>query len=80
MENSIYQKIGKRIRQIRIENKITLQDVSGEAGVSKSLLSKIENGRTIPSLPVLLQIIKVLNTDASLFLMGLITTFRRATC
>jgi len=75
MENSIYQKIGKRIRQIRLENRITLQDVSEKAGVSKGLLSKIENGRTIPSLPVLLQIIKVLNTDASLFFDGIDNDF-----
>jgi len=71
MENNIYIRIGKRIRKIRSENKSTLLEISEKAGVSKSLLSKIENGRTIPSLPVLLQIIKALNHDVSMFFEGI---------
>jgi len=67
MESGIYIKIGKRVKQIRLESKITLQEVSEKAGVSKSLVSKIENGRTIPSLPVLLQIINALKTDTASF-------------
>lgn len=71
MESSLYLRIGKKIREIRQENKTTLFQVSTKAGVSISLLSKIENGRTVPSLPVLLQIIKALETDLSCFFDGI---------
>ena len=71
MKNSVYIRIGKKLRRIRQDNKATLVEIADCAGVSKSLLSKIENGRTIPSLPVLLQIIKALKTDISLFFEGI---------
>lgn len=71
MNEQIYLRIGKRIKEIRLENRITLKEIALEAGVSKGLLSKIENGRTIPSLPVLIQIIKVLKTDLSQFFEGI---------
>ena len=71
MESSVYLRIGKKLRRIRQDNKATLVDIADCAGVSKSLLSKIENGRTIPSLPVLLQIIKALKTDVSIFFEGI---------
>jgi len=71
MNEQIYLRIGKRIKEIRLENRITLNEIAMEAGVSKGLLSKIENGRTIPSLPVLIEIIKVLKTDMSHFFEGI---------
>ena len=71
MESSLYIRIGKKVREIRRQNKNTLVEVSEKAGISKGLLSKIENGRTIPSLPVLLQIIKALETDLTLFFDGI---------
>ncbi len=52
--------IGKRIKHLRKERHTKLTDLAETAGVSKGLLSKIENGRTVPSLPVLLSIIQAL--------------------
>jgi transcriptional regulator with XRE-family HTH domain len=71
MNEQIYLRIGKRMKEIRLENRITLNEIALKAGVSKGLLSKIENGRTIPSLPVLIEIIKVLKTDMSHFFAGI---------
>ena len=71
MESSLYLRIGKKIRKIRQGNKNTLIEIANKAGVSKGLLSMIENGRTIPSLPVLLQIIKALGTDLTIFFEGI---------
>ncbi|MFV0247635.1 MAG: helix-turn-helix domain-containing protein [Tenacibaculum sp.] len=62
--------IGKRIREIRKKQGITINNLASEAGVSNGLISKIENGRTIPSLPVFLELISALNTDASTFFKG----------
>lgn len=52
--------IGKRIKNLRQAKGFKLMELSDAAGVSKGLLSKIENGRTVPSLPVLLSIIRAL--------------------
>ena len=71
MNNNLHINIGRKIKQIRLDNSFTLTHVANKAGVSKGLISKIENGRTIPSLPVLLQIIKALETDLSFFFEGI---------
>lgn len=63
-------KIGKKVREFRNEKNLKLIEVASKAGISKGLLSKIENGRTIPSLPVLLQIVKALEVDLSSFFEG----------
>ena len=63
--------IGKRIKKIRKEKKLTINQLANEASVSNGLISRIENGRTIPSLPVLLEIISSLHIDASHFFEGI---------
>ncbi len=52
--------IGKHIKKLRKEKKLKLTVLAKLAGVSKGLVSKIENGRTVPSLPVLFSIINAL--------------------
>ncbi len=59
--------ICEKIKEVRLEKNLTLADVADKAGVTKGFLSKVENIRTIPSLPVLLEIIKALDTDMSDF-------------
>jgi transcriptional regulator with XRE-family HTH domain len=63
--------IGKKIRKIRQEKLIKLHELAEEAQISKGLLSKIENSRTIPSLPVLISIIKSLKEEMSSFFEGI---------
>ncbi|BAV08617.1 transcriptional regulator, XRE family with cupin sensor [Filimonas lacunae] len=67
MENDIILQIGNRIREKRKEGNVTLQELADSAGVSKGLISQIENNRTVPSLPVLLNIIKALQVDLNAF-------------
>lgn len=50
---------------------MTLQELGDKSGVSKGLVSQIENGRTIPSLPVMLGIIQSLEVEVSEFFQGL---------
>ncbi|QTE21321.1 helix-turn-helix domain-containing protein [Polaribacter cellanae] len=66
--------IGKRIKSIRNKQKITISTLATSAGVSNGLISRIENGRTIPSLPVLLELISALEIDASTFFEGVENT------
>ncbi len=62
--------IGQRIKTIRKKNGMTISVLANNARVSNGLISRIENGRTIPSLPVLLQLISALEVDASNFFEG----------
>jgi transcriptional regulator with XRE-family HTH domain len=71
MNEQLLTSIGKKIREIRLKNKITIQEIAEVAQISKGLLSKIENGRTLPSLWVLLAIIAALGTDMSTFFEGI---------
>lgn len=59
--------IGKKIKETRLRNNNKIKEIANKANVSKGLISKIENGRTIPSLPVLISIINALNINLSDF-------------
>jgi transcriptional regulator with XRE-family HTH domain len=48
--------IGDKIKTKRTQKNITLEQLAQKAGVSKGLISQIENNRTVPSLPVLFNI------------------------
>jgi transcriptional regulator with XRE-family HTH domain len=71
MTGQILIRIGKKIREIRQRKQLKLHELAEEAQISKGLLSKIENGRTIPSLPVLLSIIQTLKVEMSEFFEGI---------
>jgi transcriptional regulator with XRE-family HTH domain len=59
--------VGKRIKEIRQSKEMKLVELAVKAGVSKGLLSRVENGRTIPSLPVLFDIISALGEKPGSF-------------
>lgn len=63
--------IGKRIKEIRKEKNKNISEIASLADVSNGLISRIENGRTIPSLPVLLNIIKALEIEVTDFFSGM---------
>ena len=65
-EDTIVQ-ISNKIKEKRREKNITVQELADRANVSKGLISQIENSRTIPSLIVLIDIIKALNIDLNAF-------------
>jgi transcriptional regulator with XRE-family HTH domain len=67
MEDDILIQISNRIKERRREKNITVQELATLANVSKGLISQIENSRTIPSLIVLIDIIKALDIDLNAF-------------
>jgi transcriptional regulator with XRE-family HTH domain len=67
MEDDILIQISNRIKERRREKNITVQELATHANVSKGLISQIENSRTIPSLIVLIDIIKALEIDLNEF-------------
>lgn len=60
MQQEVIVQISNKIKRVRKERGLTLQEVADRASVTKGLISQIENGRTIPSLLVLIQIVKAL--------------------
>ena len=59
--------IGQKIRNIRQERRLTLQDLSAATELSKPLLSQIENEQVIPPLATLLRISKALKIPLQTF-------------
>jgi transcriptional regulator with XRE-family HTH domain len=57
--------IGSRIKILRINQKRTMQDIADSSEISKSMISKIENQKTIPSVATLVKIAKTLGTNIS---------------
>ena len=63
--------VGRKLKSIRKRKNLRLSEVAKLAEVSTGLVSKIENGRTIPSLPVLISIVSALDEEMSVFFKGL---------
>ncbi|WP_044476823.1 helix-turn-helix domain-containing protein [Oceanobacillus massiliensis] len=59
------QNIGKKIKQIRLRNQKTQQQIADDCGISKSLLSKIENGQTTSAVATLSKISDALGVQLS---------------
>jgi transcriptional regulator with XRE-family HTH domain len=51
-------RLGQKIRALRQERRMTLQELSESTGLSKPLLSQIENDQVIPPIATLLKIAK----------------------
>lgn len=67
MQEDMLIQISNKIKEIRKQKNITVQQLATKADVSKGLISQIENNRTVPSLPVLMKIIQSLNLDMNDF-------------
>jgi transcriptional regulator with XRE-family HTH domain len=57
--------IGRKIKQARLGNKKTQQQIADKCGISKSLLSKIENGQTASAVATLSKISDALGVSLS---------------
>ena len=49
MQEDIIVQITTKLKDIRKEKNVTLQELAEAAGVTKGMLSQVENNRTIPS-------------------------------
>jgi len=59
--------IGERIKQLRVEKKMTLADLSEMTSISVSYLSQIERDKTTPSLATIIEIGNALGTNPGYF-------------
>ena len=60
--------IGKKIRDLRKGQKMTLIQMSKLVNISKSSISDYENGKSVPSLEVLLTLSKFFNVNLDFFI------------
>lgn len=73
VDNEVVTRIARKIRATRLEKKLTIQQLANRTRVSKGLLSKIENMRTVPSLPVFVTLIQSLDVSLKDFFKDLAT-------
>lgn len=59
--------IGAKIRGLRLRRKIALVDLGKHTGLSASMLSQLENGKLIPTLPTLARIAMVFDVGVDFF-------------
>lgn len=60
-------RIAHKIRQVRLQNKLTLEKVAQLTGFTKSYLSMVESGKKSPPIATLSKIARALNVDIAAF-------------
>jgi transcriptional regulator with XRE-family HTH domain len=59
--------LGTKLRQLRLRKKIALVDLGKHTGLSASMLSQLENGKLVPTLPTLARIAMVFDVGLEHF-------------
>lgn len=59
--------LGRKLRQLRLRKKIALVDLGKHTGLSPSMLSQLENGKMVPTLPTLARIALVFDVGLEHF-------------
>lgn len=59
--------IGSKIRELRLENNLTQEELANRVELTKGYISQLENNLTSPSIVTLLDILEVLGTNISDF-------------
>jgi len=67
-EDSIALGIGKVLRELRKQRELSLNELAQLSGVSRSMLSQMETGRSIPSVVVLCKIARTFDVPVTVFL------------
>lgn len=62
--------IGRKLRTLRLKKKIALVDLGKHTGLSASMLSQLENGKLLPTLPTLARIAMVFDVGLDHFFEG----------
>ena len=60
--------LGRRIREVRQRNNLTLKDVEGISGLSSTHISEVERGMTCPTVGALIRIARALQKDPGYFI------------
>jgi DNA-binding NtrC family response regulator len=70
LEDRLNMEIGRRVRDLRQEQKLTLKQLAGRTGLSVSLISQIELAKSAASISTLYKIVTALGVSFSTFFEG----------
>ena len=59
--------VGGRVKHARLMTGIRMRELAVKVGCTESMISKIESGRVVPSLPMLQRLVAALDRDLSSF-------------
>lgn len=62
--NSIYERVGRRIKDLRVKNGFTQEELALKLDVSRMTMANLEAGRQRPSLVQILILMKTLNVSS----------------
>lgn len=65
-KNVIYEKVGKRVKEVRKKYGLTQEDLAEKVGVSATYISSIERGLSFPRGEVVVGILNALNVSSDL--------------
>jgi len=60
--------VGGNLRRLRQQHRLSLEQLSAHSGVSRAMLSQVEQGRSVPSIKTLWQVAQALGVSVSWFL------------
>lgn len=64
-DDAIIIEVGSRVKRLRTEAGLTLEEFAAQSGVSRAMLSKVERGEKSPTLAIIVRIAKGLNVSMS---------------
>src|SRR6056297_1970405 len=77
----VKQLIGKKLKNTRLRNDMTIQELAQKSRVSSNMISRIERGLTIPSVEILMKLANAFGMSISYFVeeaaAGTTTVFTR---
>ena len=63
-------RIGRKLRQLRIRKSLSLAELAAHTGLSPALLSKLETGKMVPTIPTLTRVALVFGVGLEHFFSG----------
>jgi len=64
-DDAIVVEVGSRVKRLRTQAMLTLEEFAAQSGVSRAMLSKVERGEKSPTLAIIVRIAKGLNVSMS---------------
>lgn len=67
-EAAVSDLVGRNLRRLRRQHRLSLEELSRQSGVSRAMLGQVEQGKSVPSIKTLWQVAQALGVSVSWFL------------
>jgi transcriptional regulator with XRE-family HTH domain len=68
IESQVCATVGENLKRLRKQHRLSLEQLSTHSGVSRAMLSQVEQGKSVPSIRTLWQVAQALGVSVSWFL------------